>query len=56
MSIDAAEAAKPKHPPLHPKPAEKHDGYTPEQMTRMAKEGVKGHANYVGPRRSPAAR
>lgn len=43
MPIDAAEAAKPKpkHPPLHPKHAEKHYGYTLEQMTRMAKEGVK---------------
>jgi len=43
VPIDAAEAAKPKpkHPPLHPKPAEKHYGYTLEQMTKMAQEGVK---------------
>ncbi len=42
VPLDALEAAKPKpkHPPLHPK-VEKHYGYTIEQMTKMATEGVK---------------
>jgi putative chitinase len=38
-ALAAVEAAKPKHVPLHPK-VEKHYGYTIDQMTKMATEGI----------------
>jgi putative chitinase len=43
VPIDAAEALKPKpkHPPVVPKKAEVHYGYTIAQMTTLAKEGIK---------------